>query len=147
MDLLRFPCYNQKMFQGHLVDQVSIAVFDLDKAIGLYRDVLGFPLVEIEEVKSEKVKVAILRAQDTRIELLQPTSEDSPLTRFLNKRGEGVHHIAYRVKHLEDEVARLQEKGLKFIEPLIRPGSEQSKIAFIHPKSTHGVLTELVERS
>lgn len=131
---------------GKMVDQVSIAVHSIEKSLFFYQELMGFPLETIEEVESEQVRVAILQAQDTRIELLEPMSETSPISKFLEKRGEGVHHIAYRVDDLALEVERLQEKGIRFIEPLIRSGSENSKISFIHPKSTHGVLTELVER-
>lgn len=134
------------MLTGKIVDQVSIAVYSLEKGLGFYQKILGFPLVTIEEVPSESVRVAILQAQDTRIELLEPTNENSPISKFLEKRGEGVHHIAYRVENLEAEISRLQAEGIRFIEPLIRQGSEHSKIAFIHPKSAHGVLTELVQR-
>ncbi|MCB0271634.1 MAG: methylmalonyl-CoA epimerase [Bdellovibrionales bacterium] len=129
-----------------LVDQVSIAVFSIDESLKLYRDILGFPLVCIEEVPSEKVRVAILSARDTRIELLEPTSKDSPISGFLEKRGEGVHHIAYRVEDIDKEIQKLSAQGVRFIEPLVRNGSEGAKIAFIHPKSAHGVLTEIVER-
>lgn len=129
-----------------LVDQVSIAVFQLEKALTFYRDLLGFPLVVIEEVPSEKVRVAILKARDTKIELLEPLDSSSPIAVFLKKRGEGVHHIAYRVEDLGAEVDRLSKAGVNFIAPHIRQGSENSQVAFIHPKSAHGVLTELVQR-
>ncbi|MCB1198707.1 MAG: methylmalonyl-CoA epimerase [Deltaproteobacteria bacterium] len=132
---------------GKIVDQVSIAVFSIEKSLVFYEEILGSPLQTIEEVPSEQVRVAILQAKDTRIELLEPMSQDSPISAFLEKRGEGVHHIAYQVDDLAFEVKRLQAKGVRFIEPLIRDGSENSKIAFIHPKSAHGVLTELVQRA
>jgi methylmalonyl-CoA/ethylmalonyl-CoA epimerase len=132
--------------KGKRVDQVSIAVHNIEQSLVFYRDVLGLPLEVIEEVPSEKVKVAILWADVTRVELLEPTAEDSPISKFLAKRGEGVHHIAYRVENLEQAVEEMQKQGIKMIEPLIRSGSEGAKIAFVHPKSTHGVLTELVER-
>jgi len=129
-----------------LVDQVSIAVRSIQESLPFYEGLMGFPLVTIEEVPSEKVKVAILKARDTKIELLEPMGEGSPIAAFLDKRGEGVHHIAYRVKDLAFEVERLRVAGVQFIEPHIRKGSEDSLVAFIHPKAAHGVLTELVQR-
>src|SRR5688572_3852114 len=115
------------MLTDKIVDQVSIAVHSLEKGLGFYQKLLGLSLITIEEVPSESVRVAILQASDTRIELLEPTNNSSPISKFLEKRGEGVHHIAYRVENLEAEVARLQKEGIQFIEPLIRQGSEHSK--------------------
>ncbi len=103
--------------------------------------------METEEVPTENVKVAILFSGETRVELLEPTSEKSPISGFLKKRGEGIHHLAFSVDRIDDEVTRLRgSKGVQLIEPAPRPGAQGSKVAFIHPKSAGGVLIELVER-
>ena len=135
------------MLGNTLVDQVAIAVFSIEKSLQFYQKTLGLHLHSIEEVPSEKVKVAILMAGDSRIELLEPMSKDSPISAFLEKRGEGVHHIAFRTQNIHSVVNELREKKVKLIEPAPRKGSENSKVAFIHPHSTHGVLLELLERS
>ena len=134
------------MLHSTFVDQVSIAVHSIEKSLIFYQKTLGLVLQEIEVVESEKVKVAILMAGQTRIELLEPLSSDSPISKFLQKRGEGVHHIGFRAMNLETTVQSLQDQNIKMIEPFIRKGSEESKIAFVHPHSTSGVLLELVER-
>lgn len=135
------------MLSNTLVDQVSIAVFSLEKSLQFYQKLLGLQLTAIEDVPSEKVRVAILQAGETRIELLEPTSEDSPISKFLKQRGEGVHHIAFRAQNLHSVLNHLRDHQVKIIEPAPRKGSENSKIGFVHPHSTHGVLLELVERS
>jgi methylmalonyl-CoA/ethylmalonyl-CoA epimerase len=134
------------MLENTLVDQVAIAVFSIEKSLVFYQKTLGLKLHSIEEVPSEKVKVAILMAGETRIELLEPLSKDSPISSFLEKKGEGVHHIALRVSNLHETTNLLRDKNLKIIEPAPRKGSENSKVTFVHPHSTHGVLLELVER-
>ncbi len=138
--------YDIDMLENTLVDQVSIAVYSIEKSLQFYQKTLGLKLVTVEEVLSEKVKVAILMAGETRIELLEPLSKDSPISNFLEKRGEGVHHIALRTQNLHSVINQLREKHVKIIEPAPRKGSENSKIGFVHPHSTKGVLLELVER-
>lgn len=135
------------MLENTLVDQVSIAVFSIEKSLDFYQKKLGLPLVTIEEVPSEKVRVAILMAGETRIELLEPLTKDSTIATFLEKKGEGVHHIAFRTDNLHSVINELRDSQVKIIEPAPRKGSENSKVGFIHPHSTHGVLLELVERS
>lgn len=135
------------MLQNTLVDQVSIAVHSIEKSLEFYQKKLGLSLVTIEEVPSEKVKVAILMAGETRIELLEPLSNDSTIATFLSKKGEGIHHIALRTDNLHSVINELRDSQVKIIEPAPRKGSENSKVGFIHPHSTHGVLLELVERS
>lgn len=135
------------MLENTLVDQVAIAVYSIDKSLHFYQKILGLKLHSIETVPSEKVKVAILMAGETRIELLEPTSKDSPISIFLEKKGEGVHHIALRAQNIHAVMNQLRDQQIKIIEPAPRKGSENSKVGFVHPHSTHGVLLELVERT
>ena len=139
--------YDEDMLENTLVDQVSIAVHSIEKSLEFYQKTLGLKLITIEEVSSEKVKVAILQAGETRIELLEPTSKDSTIAKFLEKKGEGVHHIAFRTDNLHSVINRLRDQRVQIIEPAPRKGSENSMVGFVHPKSTHGVLLELVQRS
>ena len=129
------------------IDHIGIAVSSLDDAIKVYRDVLGLELVEVEEVPEEKVKVAMFKAGDSYIELLEPLSEDSAIAKYLQKRGEGIHHIAIGVEDVEKLTEELKERGVRVIydKPKVVSGGTR-KINFIHPKATHGVLLEIVER-
>jgi len=127
------------------LNHIGIAVRSLDEQRPLYEKALGLEFEGLEEVPSQKVRVAFFRAGETRIELLEPTEEDSPIAKFLEKRGEGLHHMAFTVEDIEARIAELKESGLRMIDESPRPGSHQMKIAFIHPKSTSGVLTELCE--
>ena len=129
------------------IDHIGIAVNSLDDAIKVYRDVLGLELVEVEEVPEEKVKVAMFKAGDSYIELLEPFSEDSAIAKYLQKRGEGIHHIAIGVEDVEKLTEELKERGVRVIydKPKVVSGGTR-KINFIHPKATHGVLLEIVER-
>ena len=127
------------------IDHIGIAVKNLDEQIHFYSDVLGLPLEKIETVPDQKVRVAIFPIGETRIELLEPTSNDSPIAKFLEKRGQGIHHIAYFVRDLEGNLEILEKKGIELIDKQPRIGAEGSKIAFLHPKSTYGVLIELCE--
>jgi methylmalonyl-CoA/ethylmalonyl-CoA epimerase len=126
------------------VDHIAIAVKNVEEAIKNYQKILNVDHVEIEEVPNEKVKVAMLMLQDTRIELMEPTSPDSPISRFLRERGEGIHHIAITADDIEKDVARASANGMKILGGL-RSGSYGRRITFIHPKSLHGVLTEFCE--
>jgi methylmalonyl-CoA/ethylmalonyl-CoA epimerase len=125
------------------LDHVAIAVKNLDEAISLYRT-MGFHVSSVETVEEQKVRVAMLELENTHIELLEPTSEDSPISRFLEKRGEGLHHIAVRVDDIEETLASLKEKGIRLIDGVPRTGAGGKRIAFVHPKSAK-VLLELVE--
>ncbi len=125
------------------LDHVAIAVRDLNEAISLYRT-MGFRVSSVETVEEQKVRVAMLELENTHIELLEPTSEDSPISRFLEKRGEGLHHIAVRVDDIEGTLASLKEKGIRLIDEVPRTGAGGKRIAFVHPKSAK-VLLELVE--
>jgi len=129
------------------VDHIGVGVNKLDEAITLYCDVLGLRLEGIHVVEEQKVRVASLSTGgETRIELLEPTGSESPVAKFIERRGEGVHHIALKVRNIEAVLEELKEKGLKLVDEKPRMGVGGAKIAFIHPKSTRNVLLELCER-
>lgn len=129
------------------VDHIGIAVNNLDEAISLYRDVLGLKLEGVHVVEEQKVRVAFFSTGgETRIELLEPTESESPVAKFVERRGEGVHHIALKVRNIEAVLEELKGKGLKLVDEKPRIGVGGAKIAFIHPKSTRNVLYELCEK-
>ena len=125
------------------LDHLGVAVRSIDERLHLYRDLLGLPLQVIEDVPGEQVRVAMLPAGRARIELLEPTSDDSSVGRFLAKRGEGIHHVCFEVEDLEATLAALKRAGLSAIGEEGRPGAEGSRVAFLHPRGTGGVLLEL----
>ncbi len=129
------------------LDHVGVAVKSLEKALKLYRDLLGLEVIEVEEVPEEKVRVAMLKAGSTYIELLEGLGEDSAISKYIAKKGEGIHHIAIRVDNVEEVCKMLKEAGLRLVyeEPKLVSGGKR-KINFIHPKSAHGVLLEVLER-
>lgn len=127
------------------IDHIAIAVSSLEETIPFYRDVLGLPFEGTETVAEQKVTVAFFQAGPTRIELLEPTSDDSPISKFLEKRGNGLHHIALRTDSLENQLDHMREKEVRLIDQEPRTGAHHTKIAFMHPKATHGVLLELTE--
>lgn len=129
------------------VDHIGIAVKNLDETLAFYRDVLGLPLEGTEVVEEQKVRVAFLPVGDTEIELLESTADDGPIAKFIEKNGEGVQHIAFRVDNIEEAIEYMQAKGMKMIDEKPRYGAGGAKIAFVHPKSSHRVLVELSERS
>lgn len=126
------------------VDHVAIAVNSVTEALKNYEKILKIDKIDIEDVPTERVKVAILRLEDTRIELMEPTADDSPIKKFLMDRGEGIHHIAITADDIENDVERAIASGTRMIGN-IRTGSYGRKITFIHPKSMHGVLTEFCQ--
>jgi methylmalonyl-CoA/ethylmalonyl-CoA epimerase len=126
------------------VDHVAIAVNNVSEALKNYEKILKIDKIDIEEVPTERVKVAILRLEDTRIELMEPTSDDSPIKKFLIDRGEGIHHIAITADNIDNDVDRAIANGTRMIGN-IRTGSYGRKITFIHPKSMNGVLTEFCQ--
>jgi methylmalonyl-CoA/ethylmalonyl-CoA epimerase len=129
------------------VDHVGVAVRNLDEAIRVYRDVLGFRLEGVHVLVERKVRVAFFSTGgETQIELLEPLGNDSPVAKFLENRGEGIQHIAVKVKDINTVLAELKQKGVTLVDEKPRIGAEGAKIAFIHPKSTKGVLLELVEK-
>ncbi|AIF69380.1 hypothetical protein PAP_04845 [Palaeococcus pacificus DY20341] len=127
------------------VDHIGIAVKNLDEAIKVWES-LGLKVEEIEEVKDQKVRTAIFHVGESRIELLEGTSEDSPISKFIAKRGEGIHHIALGVDNIEEHLKKLEEQGFRLIDKEPRMGAGGAKIAFVHPKSVSGVLLELCQR-
>lgn len=124
------------------IDHVAIAVNNLDEATKRYKESLGVKEVEFETVETEGVRVAILHLENSRIELMEATKDTSPIKKFLETKGEGLHHIALETDKIDGEVNRMKECGVRFLGE-VRPGSRGTKITFIHPKSLHGVLTEL----
>ncbi|PLX81450.1 MAG: methylmalonyl-CoA epimerase [Desulfuromonas sp.] len=127
------------------INHIGIAVRSLDTALPLYRDVLGMTFEGSEEVVDQKVKVAFLATGESRIELLEPTSPDSPVAKYLEKNGEGIHHIAYEVDDLGSALAELKKQEIRLIDQEPRGGAHGTRIAFLHPKATGGVLTELCQ--
>jgi methylmalonyl-CoA/ethylmalonyl-CoA epimerase len=128
------------------IEHIGIAVKDLKAAIKHYEEVLGMECYSIEEVKDQKVKTAFFQVGQTKIELLESTSPDGPVAKFIETRGEGVHHIAFAVNNIEDQLEEAASKGIQLIDAVPRKGAEGLDIAFLHPKSTLGVLTELCEK-
>ncbi|MCQ6278011.1 methylmalonyl-CoA epimerase [Bacillus sp. EB600] len=128
------------------VDHIGIAVKSLDQTLPFYTEELKMPLLGIEVVESEKVKVAFLDAGQTHIELLEPTSPESAIAKYIEKRGEGIHHIALGVNSIQDRLNELREKGIRLIQEEAKVGAGGSKVAFLHPKSASGVLYELCEK-
>lgn len=124
---------------------IGIAVASLDEAIPHYTEGLGLVLHSIEEVATERVRVAVLMAGRTRIELLEPTAEDSPIAKFLAKRGPGVHHLAFDVPDVQGAIDGLTAKGALLLDRAPRPGAHDTRVAFVHPRWLGGVLAELVE--
>ena len=129
------------------IEHIGIATRALDDAIGFWRDALELDVVSTEEVAEQGVRVMMLPIGETRVELLEPTSEASPIAKFLEKRGAGVHHIAVRVDDIGATLARLKEQGLRLIDEVPRVGAGGCLVAFIHPSSANGVLLELVEHT
>jgi methylmalonyl-CoA/ethylmalonyl-CoA epimerase len=127
------------------IDHIGIATRGIDEAAKFYRDVLGLDMTETEEVAGQKVRVAMLPIGESRIELLEATSDDSPISRFLEKRGPGIHHIAVCVDDIHTALARLKQKGARLIDEAPRRGAGGCLVAFVHPSSTGGVLLELVQ--
>lgn len=127
------------------IEHIGIAVKDLKTAIPYYENMLGLKCYSVEEVADQKVKTAFFMVGQTKIELLEPTSEDSTIASFIEKRGEGMHHIAFCVDNAANALTEMEEKGARLIDKTPRNGAEGLKIGFLHPKSTGGVLTELCE--
>ena len=128
------------------IDHIGIATRGIEDAMTFYRDALGLDTAETEEVPDQKVRVAMLPIGESRIELLEATSADSPISRFLEKRGPGIHHIAVQVDDIRAALANLREKGARLIDEEPRQGAGGCLVAFVHPSSTGGVLLELVEK-
>lgn len=130
------------------LDHIAIVVEDITEALNVYQHALGLPLIRVEDAPAEGVKVAFLPLEDgSKIELLQPTVSDTGVSKFLAKHGEGIHHLCVEVEDIEQAMAAYTTKGLRIIEDTPRTGSGGQKYVFVHPKSTHGVLIELYEKS
>jgi len=127
------------------INHIGIAVKNIEASVPFYRDALGMVFEGTEEVAEQKVRVAFLAVGESRIELLEPTSPESPVAKFLEKNGEGIHHIAYEVADLEAALAALKAEGVRLIDETPRNGAHGTRIAFLHPKATGGVLTELCQ--
>ena len=126
-----------------VLDHIGIAVADLAEALAFYRDALGLEVDATEEVASQRVRVSFVGVGDASLEFLEATSDDSPIARFVGRRGPGLHHITLRVEHLADALAQLKARGVRLIDQVPRPGAEGALVAFVHPSSAHGVLVEL----
>lgn len=129
------------------IDHLGIAVRSISDSLGFYRDALGLELHGTETVEDQGVNVALLPVGESRIELLEPVSEETPVGRFIARRGEGLHHICYEVEDLGARIAELKERGVRFLDGYPRRGAEGKLVAFLHPTSAHGVLVELVEKA
>ena len=127
------------------IEHIGIAVRNIEEQLPYYEDVLGLKCYNIETVEDQKVKTAFFKVGQTKIELLEPTSEDSTIAKFIERRGEGVHHIAYATKSVKAAHKKAEKKGLRLIDKEPRKGAEGLNIAFLHPKSTGSVLTEFCE--
>jgi methylmalonyl-CoA/ethylmalonyl-CoA epimerase len=127
------------------IDHVGVAVSDLEAAISLYEQSFGMELVHREIVEEQGVEAVLLDVGDSHVELLSPTGPDTPVGKFLEARGEGLHHVAYRVEDIDAALAGLREGGIRLIDETPRTGIRSSRVAFLHPKATGGVLTEIVE--
>jgi methylmalonyl-CoA/ethylmalonyl-CoA epimerase len=128
------------------VDHIGIAVANLDEALKLYRDQLGLVCKGTEVVEEQKVKVAFLPVGESKIELLESTDPEGPVGKFIEKKGGGVHHLSFRVSNIEEKLEQLKQQGVALIDEKPRYGAGGAKIAFLHPKSTGGVLIEICER-
>lgn len=129
------------------LEHIGIATRGLDEALGFWRDALGLEVADVEEVAEQGVRVAMLPVGETRVELLEPTRDDSPIAKFLEKRGAGIHHIAVRVDDIRRTLEKLKQSGARLIDETPRVGAGNCLIAFIHPSSAGGVLIELVEHT
>jgi methylmalonyl-CoA epimerase len=127
------------------IDHIGIAVKSLTEAVKVYEDALGLKLSGYDQVDDQGVRVAMLNIGESRIELLEPTGPESPIEKFMTKRGEGIHHIAVQVDNIEQALERLKSQGVRLVDSVPRRGADNTRVAFIHPSSTHGVLLELVE--
>lgn len=127
------------------LDHIAIAVSKLDEAVEIYQNILGLKFEKIMVVEDQKVRIAFFPIGETKIELLEPTATESAVARFIEKKGEGIHHIALKVTNIEDSLKQLKEKGMALVDEKPRVGAEGGKIAFLHPKSLKNVLIELVE--
>ncbi len=128
------------------IEHIGIAVKSIEESLKYYENVLGLKCYAIEDVKDQKVKTAFLKIGETKLELLEATSNNSPIAKFIEKRGEGIHHIAFDTDDIKQSLTEIKTKGIKLIDETPRKGAEGLEIAFLHPKSTGGVLTEICKK-
>lgn len=129
------------------IDHIGIAVGNIKEAGKFYKDILGLKIQGIEEVADQKVNVAFLPISESELELLESTQSDGPVAKYIDSKGEGIQHIAFRVDNIEKALEELKAKGIRLIDEKPRKGAGGARIAFIHPKETHGVLVEICERN
>ena len=127
------------------IEHLGIAVDSIEESLKMYESLLGTSCYKLESVESEGVKTAFLQIGESKIELLQATNSDSPIAKFLSKKGKGIHHIAFETDHIEDEIERLLAEGFELIHQTPKDGADNKRIAFLHPKSTDGILVELCQ--
>jgi methylmalonyl-CoA/ethylmalonyl-CoA epimerase len=125
------------------IEHIGMAVKNLDESIKFYENVFGLKCYAVEEVKDQKVKTAFFQIGETKIELLESTEQDGPISKFIEKKGEGIHHIAFKTKDINSSLKELEEKNIRLIDEHPRKGAEGLNIAFLHPKAANGVLIEL----
>lgn len=141
----RFERSKRKLIKK--IDHIGIAVKSLEDSLPFYVDTLKLELQGIEEVESEKVKVAFIKIGESKLELLEPTDDSSPIAQFIQKRGEGIHHIALGVDSVDERIQQMKSEGIRMIHDVAKPGAGGARIAFMHPKSTGSVLYELCEKN
>ncbi|KKB36225.1 methylmalonyl-CoA epimerase [Bacillus thermotolerans] len=129
------------------VDHIGIAVSSLEETLRFYTEQLGLIHMKTEEVPTQKVKVAFIDAGNVKLELLEPLDSESPVAVFIEKRGQGIHHVAFKVNNIEERIQEMKERGIRMIDEVPRPGAGGADVAFMHPKAAHGVLFELCEKS
>jgi methylmalonyl-CoA/ethylmalonyl-CoA epimerase len=127
------------------ISHIGIAVKNLDRAIKNFSNLIGSPVYKIERIDEQKIRVAMFKIGESRIELIEPTSPDSPVAKFIEKRGEGIHHIAFEVDNIKSELERLKKLDIQLINLEPEQGADNCLVAFIHPKSLNGVLAEITE--
>ncbi len=142
---LRITKLKETMIPTH-IEHIGIAVKNLEEAIAYYEKTLGMKCYAVEEVADQKVKTAFFQVGQTKLELLESTEPEGPIGKYIEKRGQGVHHIAFAVENIEEKLEEVAEKGVRLIDEKPRLGAEGLNIAFLHPKSTYGVLTEFCEK-
>ena len=128
------------------IEHIGIAVKSIEESIKYYEEVLGLKCYSVEEVADQKVKTAFFQVGDTKIELLESTSPEGPIGKYIDKKGEGIHHIAFAVPNTTEALETAAQKGVQLVDKVSRPGAEGLNIGFLHPRSTHGVLTELCSK-
>ncbi len=134
---------NEETMELTYIEHIGIAVKNLDESIKFYENVFGLKCYAVEEVKDQKVKTAFFQIGETKIELLESTETDGPISKFIEKKGEGIHHIAFKTKDINSSLKELEEKNIRLIDVHPRKGAEGLNIAFLHPKAANGVLIEL----